>query len=80
MTKSSPAGQIVDSTLPRSFQSIKMVGINNLDILGIYACFALSKIFVAKAPVDGFRKCLKENFCIIKGCLIESEINIWHYY
>lgn len=31
MTKSSPAGPTVDSTLPRSFQSTKMVGINNLE-------------------------------------------------
>lgn len=56
MTKSSPAGQTVDFTLPRSFQSIKMVGINNLDSVGVRARFARSRIFFEKAPMDGLAR------------------------
>lgn len=75
MTKSSPAGPTVDSTRPRSFQSIKMVGIDDLELIGVCASFAL--VFVADASRDGLEKCFEEHFCIIKVGSIQGKINIW---
>lgn len=59
MTRSLPAGLIVDSTPLRSFQSIKMVGINYLMCIEYVDVFNRNEYFIAYRSM--YYKLMTEN-------------------